>query len=80
MEVVRQFVEANNIMNIIRLPDTMLGKKLEVIVMPAEETNKSSSAANIEEIVDSLTGCIPDEGMTLDDYRAERLRKYEALD
>ena len=29
------------------------------------------------DIVDSLIGAIPDTGKTLDDYRSERLKKYE---
>ena len=35
---------------------------------------------NIESLVDSLVGVIRDTGMTLEDYRAERLGKYENLD
>ena len=30
-------------------------------------------------IAESLVGIIPDTGMTLDDYRAERLKKYECV-
>lgn len=36
--------------------------------------------AEVEEIVDFLTGAIPDTGKTLEEYRSERLRKYEIPD
>lgn len=32
---------------------------------------------DIEAIVDSLTGAIPDVGKSLEEYRSERLKKYE---
>lgn len=35
---------------------------------------------DVESIVKSLTGIIPDKGKTLEDYRNERLKKYEILD
>ena len=34
----------------------------------------------VEAIVRSLTGIIPDKGKTLEDYRNERLKKYEIPD
>lgn len=35
---------------------------------------------NVESIVKSLTGVIPDTGKTLEEYRNERLKKYEISD
>lgn len=35
---------------------------------------------NVESIVKSLTGIIPDTGKTLEQYRDERLKKYEISD
>lgn len=35
---------------------------------------------DVEAIVASLTGAIPDTGRTLEDYRNERLKKYEIFD
>lgn len=35
---------------------------------------------NVESIVKSLTGIIPDTGKTLEEYRDERLKKYEISD
>ena len=68
-------------MSIIPLPETMRNRRLEVIVLPAEEkTSEHPKNNNIEDIVDSLVGIIPDTGRSLEDYRAERLEKYESLD
>ena len=58
-------------------------RRVEVIVLPAEEQKVSENlkkSGNIESLVDSLVGVIRDTGMTLEDYRAERLGKYENLD
>lgn len=81
MEVVRKFIDANRLMSIIPLPDTLKNRRLEIIVLPAEEYTESVQKDDkIENIVDSLTGIIPDSGMTLQEYRAERLGKYEISD
>ena len=81
MEVVRKIVDARKLMSIIPLPETMRNRRLEVIVLPAEEkTLEQPKDNNIEAIVDSLVGIIPDMGKSLEDYRAERLKKYESLD
>ena len=81
MEVVRKIVDARKLMSIIPLPETMKNRRLEVIVLPAEEkTLEQPKNNNIDAIVDSLVGIIPDTGKSLEDYRAERLEKYESLD
>jgi len=81
MEVIRQFIDAKKIMSIIPLPKAMQNKRLEIIVLPAEESKQEQkNKIQIESIVDSLIGVIPDEGITLEDYRAERLNKYESID
>ena len=82
MEVVRKIVDAKKLMSVIPLPETMRNRRVEVIVLPAEEQKVSENlkkSGNIESLVDSL-GVIRDTGMTLEDYRAERLGKYENLD
>ena len=58
-------------------------RRVEVIVLPDEEQKVSENlkkSGNIEVLVDSLVEVILDTGMTLEDYRAERLGKYESLD
>ena len=96
MEVVRKIVDAKKLMSVIPLPETMRNRRVEVIVLPAEEQKVSENlkkSGNIESLVDSLVGVIPNTiipvcitssfcviAMTLEDYRAERLGKYENLD
>ena len=43
-----------------------------------EKTAKDN--IDVEAIVSSLVGAIPDTGKTLDEYRNERLKKYEISD
>lgn len=49
--------------------------------MPAEEREAvSNKETDVDNIVNSLIGSIPDNGKTLEEYRAERLAKYENID
>lgn len=81
MEVIRRFIDAKKIMSIIPLPETLRNRRLEVIVLPAEDNIEIIKRDDqIEGIVDLLSGSIPNNEMGLADYRAERLRKYEAVD
>ena len=78
MEVVRKILNASQLLSVIPLPEAFKNRKLEVIVIPAEEpVEKMKDKKEIEEAVDFLAGSIPDEGMDLEDYRNERLKKYE---
>lgn len=48
-----------------------------------EKIKKGISAKekiDVEAVVTSLIGAIPDTGKTLDEYRNERLKKYETFD
>lgn len=82
MEVVRKVVDANSLMSFMNLPKTFRNRKLEVIVLPVEENSEEvKKTADVSTVVQSLIGIIPnDNNMTLEDYREERLRKYEAVD
>lgn len=81
MEVIRRFIDAKKIMSIMPLPETLRNRRLEIIVMPAEDNVETiKKDAKIENIVDLLTGSIPDNEMSLADYRDERLGKYETID
>ena len=46
---------------------------------PSKLTRRENSE-DIERAINSLVGVLPDNGMTLEDYRAERLAKYENFD
>ncbi|MCD8078400.1 MAG: hypothetical protein LUE63_08535 [Lachnospiraceae bacterium] len=85
MEMVRQYIDASKLMSVISLPKALQNSLLEIIVFPAENMNQEKAetkdkGTRVSDIVDSLTGIIPDNGMTLEDYRAERLSKYETAD
>lgn len=49
-------------------------KKKEKII-----NEKGFDKTDIDEIISSLTGIIPDTGKTLEEYRNERLKKYENI-
>ena len=54
-----------------------------VSVRKREKENKeilTEDREDVEAIVRSLTGIIPDTGKTLEEYRNERLKKYEISD
>ena len=51
----------------------------------AEERKKKhrkpgTSKTQVNQLVESLTGILPDSGKTLEEYRMERLGKYEIAD
>lgn len=45
--------------------------------MAIESEEKNERGCQTESIVDSLLGCIPDNGTTLEGSRNERLNRYE---
>jgi len=84
VESVRQVVDSTLLSGIISLPRRFRNKKVEVTVSLNEEKSALPSITMSEidammkgSITESLTGVIPQSGKTLDDYRAERLAKYE---
>lgn len=77
MEVVRRFIDASNLMSIMPLPEAFQGRKLEIIVLPAEEPDTAAEKADTKSIVQSLIGAIPSTDLTLSALRDERLGKYE---
>ena len=80
MEAIRRFIDANSLMSVIALPEAFRNRKLEIIVLPTEETASSQSKADVSNIVQSLVGAVPHTDLTLSELREERLGKYEAAD
>lgn len=82
MEVVRKFVDASSLMSFMTLPKAFQNRKLEIIVLPADEPiEEVKKTADISDTVRSLIGIIPnDKQMSLEDYREERISKYETVD
>lgn len=81
MEFVRRYIDSSLLMSIMQLPETLKNRKLEIIVLPAEEhSEKIDRSAEVKAAVNSLIGAIPNDHKALSDYREERLRKYETVD
>ena len=78
MEFVRQYVDANALASVVALPESFRNQKVELIVLPL--LNKQTASVDVSAIVDSLTGAIPQSDKTLDEWREERLKKYETVD
>lgn len=45
-----------------------------------KKETQTEGSKDVESIVKFLTGIIPDTGKTLEEYRSERLKKYEMFD
>ena len=45
MEVVRKYIDADSLMTVMKLPEKFRNRKLEVIILPAEEQEKTSRKA-----------------------------------
>ena len=80
MEAVRRYIDASSLMSIMALPETFKNRKLEVLVFPTEEQESKKEKIDIESVVQSLIGVIPDVDMTLEELREERRQKYETVD
>lgn len=81
MEVVRKYIDADSLMTVMKLPENFKNRKLEVIILPAEEQQKTSNrATDIDQAIQSLIGAIPYTDMSLEELREERLKKYENID
>ena len=81
MEAIRKYIDADSLMTVMRLPEQFRNRKLEVLIIPADEPEKSSKkAADIDRALQSLIGAIPYTDMSLEELREERLKKYEDID
>lgn len=78
MEVVRRFIDASSLMSVMALPETFRNRRLEVIVLPAEEHASKAQEIDVKAVVESLVGAIPYTDLSLSELREERLSKYEA--
>ena len=70
----------------IGLLNTMTEKQIEIIYTYAQfveeqEKNHKNPSESVEDILNNLIGSVPDNGMTLEDFRKERiLDKYGIVD
>lgn len=78
MEVLREIINSNKLKSLFTVPKSMENMEVEVIVLPLMDKGKMKS--DVDAALKSITGVIRDEGMTLEDYRKERLEKYAGID
>jgi hypothetical protein len=85
--VYRQVVNADTLSGVIAIPRGLRNKRVEVTIreMPESAPAPKIDMANIENMMDgsitqSLIGIVSDSGKSLEEYRAERLLKYERVD
>lgn len=84
MEFVRRIVDANSIMKVIKLPDSLKNRKVEIIILPVDgiqnkTIRNSSGIPDISEVTQSLIGSIPLSDISLEQVKEERLAKYESI-
>ena len=84
METVRQIINSNSLDGIISLPKFLKNKKVEITISLIQEDSHlpSLSKKDIDEmlhgsITESLVGILPPSKISLEEYRSERLSKYE---
>lgn len=70
-------------MKIMQMPDTLMNRKLEIIVLLVDDNQKgliqeSKDVSGLSEITQSLMGSIPISDITIEQIKEERLRKYES--
>ena len=87
MEAIRQIIDSRLLNGIISLPKNFQNEKVEIIVFLKEEATSIPKLTMNEidnmlkgSVTESLIGAAPQTNMTLEDYRAERLEKYESVD
>ena len=87
MEAIKQIIDSRLLDGVIPLPKNFQNKKVEVIIFLNEEkkTLPSLTKNDIEamlkgSVTESLIGVLPQSEITLENYRAERLAKYERID
>lgn len=78
MKTVRKEMNAGDLKGLIDLPDYKDNQRVEITIRPVK---KKLSDAEINELLDSLTGCLKnvDKSKTLEDWRNERLAERYGL-
>ncbi|GHU81023.1 hypothetical protein FACS1894191_7470 [Clostridia bacterium] len=87
MEAVRQIIDGNLLNSVIPLPESFRNMKVEVTIKPASEENSLPFTTRAQlramlsgSVTQSISGALPYTDMTPEDFRNERLRKYERAD
>jgi hypothetical protein len=87
MPTIRHIVDGKLLNNLISLPESFHSIKLEVTITPAVEEKSQPSLTRSKlrtmlkgSVTESLSGSLPRTDMTIEDFRAERLKKFERTD
>ena len=80
MEVIREIINSDRLKTLFAVPQSMENMDVEVIVLPLADKRKQQRDVDVEAALKNIPGIIQDEGMSLDDYRNERLGKYAGID
>ena len=80
MEVLREVINSEKLKPLFAVPKSMENMEVEVIVLPLADRSKQKRVIDVELALDSITGILKEEGMSLKDYRDERLGKYANID
>ena len=87
MEAIRQFVDSSLLSGVVPLPKNFQNKRVELVVFLSEKTptmpklRKSDIDTLLEgSVSETLVGILPQSDKTIEDYRSERLKKYERAD
>ena len=85
--MIKQIIDSELLNGVISLPENFQNKKVEIIVFLKEEKTAAPSLTKNDidlmlkgSVTESLIGALPQSAMALEDYRAERLNKYERAD
>jgi hypothetical protein len=84
VEAVKQIINSDVLDGVVSLPRAFLNQRVEITVALVEEkselpplTKGGIDAMLKDSITESLIGVLPRSGLSLEDYRTERLGKYE---
>lgn len=84
MEAVRQIIDSSLLSGVIPLPKEFQNRKVELVVLLKEDSGdlpsftKSEIASMLKgSVTESLIGALPPSEITAEEYRAQRLAKYE---
>jgi hypothetical protein len=87
MATVKHIVDGNLLSNVVSLPESFLNLKLEVTITPVVGdkdkpylTRRELRSMLKDSVTESLSGSLSYTDKTLEDFRAERLGKYERID
>ena len=80
MEVLREIINSDRLKTLFTVPKSMENMDVEVIVLPLADKRRQKREVDVEAALKNITRIIQDEGMSLEDYRNERLEKYAGID